>query len=482
MSDVQSRPYYRAIFTACASLFVFAVAYCVGCVRHGWWYPDQPRSGNDFTAFYSAGEQARLGNNIYEWKSTSTPRRPYGYPPMFAVFPMLPLAYLSHNAALSVFHALNILMLAAVFFLLRRLLWPPLASYENAAPFWTLPLTGLLATLALTWRYIHSNTFVGNANLVILFLLTLALYWDMTAASASGSARSKSGIASGLAVALAAAVKVTPGLFGIYFFWSWRRWSMLGGALGLALFLLLIPGVFLGWNTNLNYLKAFGQFVAGKTVGAEQPESDDPGRIVIGRPHQLDPNDSDLAQGVGVSFRGVLTNLLTPAPALKASAGNRPRTVNVANLDPRQVSLYSNILALILLLATVALTYGARSKTGTLSAAVSWSLVTVAMTLISPLTRIAHLVVLAIPIATLVTLLQQKKLAGSARVLAMGALVLVAASGLASDYLRAIGFTTLSLLVVYAALAAALFNLKVGQTFLSAGDSAGRQDFLHHLL
>ncbi len=462
MPDSLPHPQYRTIRLIVAALLVaFAIVYGWQCVEHGRadlpLKTDEPakrgKLGNDFTAFYSAGEQARLGRNIYDWQGTSVPHRPYEYPPLFAVFPMLPLSYFPYNTALAFFYALNALLLAASFLMLRKLLWPPLSEYGAATPLWLLPLAGMLLTLAFCWRFIHSNTNESNANLYLLFLLTLALYFDRRWAQ-NGGEIPRGGLFCGLAVALGTAIKLTPGLFGVYFLWSLRRWAMLGGALGLFLFLFVVPGIFLGWETNLKYLDAYKSFALGKTAGAEQSDSD-PNRIIIGRPRQLDPHDSDSPEGVGVSIKGVLTSLLTPSPALRKS-GDKPRTVNIANLDIMKVNLIWKMMSVALMCVTIELTFRGRTRRNTFAAALSWSLVTVAMTLISPLTRIAHLVVLAIPVATLVALLQQKKLSDTPKTLAWAAFILLSISPATGEYLRALGFTTFALIVLYVALATAL--------------------------
>lgn len=473
MSDNLPHPQYRtARLIVIAFLTVFAVVYGWQCVEHGRAIvpakTEDPAAklkkeklGNDFTAYYSAGEQARPGRNIYDWQSTSVPHRPYEYPPFFAVFPMMPLSYLPYNTALAFFYALNVLLLAASFWMLRKLLWPPLSAYTTegngtgTVPPHLWPLSGMLFALALSWRFIHSNTNESNANLYLLFLLTLALSLDQRWAQ-NGGETPRGGLCCGLAVALATAVKVTPGLFGVYFLWSLRRWAMLGGAIGLVLFLFVVPGIFLGWEMNLKYLDAYKSFALGKTAGGEQSDSD-PNRIIIGRPRQLDPHDSDSPEGVGVSIKGMLTSLLTPSPALRKS-GDKPRTVNFMTLDSKQVDRIWKALSLVLLLGTVALTFGANARQNTHAAALSWSLVTVAMTLISPMTRIAHLVVLAIPLATLVALLQQKKLTGTPKMLAWAAFILLSISPATGEYLRALGFTTFALIVLYVALASALRN------------------------
>ena len=472
MPDSLPHPQYRTIRLIVAGLFAaFAVVYGWQCVEHGRadlpLKTDEPakkgKLGNDFTAFYSAGEQARLGRNIYDWQGTSVPHRPYEYPPLFAVFPMMPLSYLPYNTALAFFYALNVLLLASSFLMLRKLLWPPLAAYgtegngTGTVPPHLWPLVGMLFTLALTWRFIHSNTNESNANLYLLFLLTLALYLDRRWAQ-NGGEIPRGGLCCGLAVALGTAIKLTPGLFGVYFLWSLRRWAMLGGALGLVLFLFVVPGIFLGWQANLKYLEAYETFALGKTVEVEPPDTTNAlNRIVIGRSRQLDPHDSDSPEGVGVSMKGVLTSLLTPSPALRKS-GDKPRTVNIANLDIMKVNLIWKMMSVALMLVTIELTFRGRTRRNTVAAALSWSLVTVAMTLISPLTRIAHLVVLAIPVATLVALLQQKKLTGTPKTLAWAALTLLSVSPATGEYLRALGFTTFSLIVLYVALASALRN------------------------
>ncbi len=463
MADVFPDSRYRILRLVTLVFFAaFAVVYGFQCVKNGRvavaaksdGVVKKDKIGNDFTAFYSAGEQARLGKNIYDWQGTSVAHRPYEYPPLFAIFPMMLLAYFPFNTALALFYAMNVILLAASIWMLRRVLWPPLGS--AAMPWWQWPLVGMVITLALSWRYIHSNTNESNANLVMLFLLTLALFCDRTFL-ANDKETPRSGILSGLAVAMATAVKLTPGLFGVYFLWCRRGWAMVGGALGLVLFLFVVPGMVLGWNQNVKYLDAYTTFALGKTTGAEAVAPDDPDRIWIGRPRQLDPNESASPAGVGVSMKGILTSLLTPSPALRKN-GDKPRTVNIATLEPRQVSTIANVLALIVLIVTVVLTFPQRARSSAHATALSWSLVLVAMTLISPLTRIAHLVVLAIPIATLVSMLQQKMLRGIATKLAPGALIVLVACSATNEYLHAIGATTFSMLVLYAALAATLLQ------------------------
>jgi hypothetical protein len=96
----------------------------------------------------------------------------------------------------------------------------------------------------------------------------------------------------------------------------------------------------------------------------------------------------------------------------------------------------------------------------------SLGLVTSAMLLISPLTRKAHLVVLLIPVAALIALLQQDRLKGSGRrwawagLLALGLHGVIFSAGIVgqrvNEVVQAMGATTFSVLLLYVATAVAL--------------------------
>jgi len=461
-----------------AAFFIGFGVYGYFCVKHGTWSAKE-KHGCDFTAFYSAGELARQGGNIYtDWKLSSTPRRPFNYPPFFALIPMAPLSLLSHDAAHAVFYALSILLLFAACCVLARWLWPAAAQFWRSADF------GLLLTLAICWRFIASNAMEGNANLLIAALLVFGLHAALKTRATAAPAR---GIWSGIWIALATVYKITPGLFGVYFFWSRKGWAMLGGALGLILFLFILPSAWLGWETNMRYVRAFGDYTVRKALGkGTDPAGGD--EIVIGRPKDLDPEQSDNAIGLGVSLRGPITSLLTPAIVLKKHKDD-PRTVNIASVDPSRVKLIVNVCSLVLLLVTVALTFSARAHGGVMEETLCWSLVTVTMVLISPLTRIAHLTVLILPVAALVAMLLQRALSGFARYLAWAALILVGAgpamahavlSEHTRESLNAMGFTTVGLLVLYAALAWALWTRRGQSSVNSAHDPLNQGTARHN--
>lgn len=453
------RKYALALRVGGALVLVFLVVLGVVCVRKGWYEPpkageDRKRKnrGTDFTAYYSAGELARKGQDIYDWPSSSTPYRPFIYPPTFAILPMAPLSLLSHNAALIVFYVLNVACLIGSAWLLRKILWPPGTDLGNS--FWRLPEVGLCIAVLLCGRFLDSNLKLGNANLFILFFTTLGLY---------GLHRDR-GAWGGLAIAYATAVKATPGLFGLYFLWSRRGWAMVGGAVGLLVFLLVVPTAVLGWQRTADSLQKFaGEAGAKFATPAVTQDADEA---------TADEGESDEGpRAIGVSLRGTLLKLLSPTLSMHHREEGDVRSVNILDLELATVSRLATVVSLILLGLTIWLTAGKAARTDPAGVALSWALVTLLMLLISPLTRKAHCVLLLIPAAVLMARLQQDRLSGFARKAAWAALIvlpiatLLTAEGFAgvraAEFFHAIGTSTWAMVVLYVATAAALWDGKL---------------------
>jgi hypothetical protein len=104
-----------------------------------------------------------------------------------------------------------------------------------------------IVTILLSLRPIMGDLYHNNVNIFILFLLVGSLFAFSRGRHAT----------SGLILALAIACKVTPALFIPYFLWK-RAWRALAGcAVGLVLFLLIVPGCFLGMDRNLELLSSW---------------------------------------------------------------------------------------------------------------------------------------------------------------------------------------------------------------------------------
>src|SRR5258706_12962586 len=88
---------------------------------------------------------------------------------------MAPLSLLPHNTALAVYYALNAALLLAALWLLRKILF---ASDPQTTPgWWRAPEAALAVGMIEIGRYWDSNAKLSNANVVILFLLVLGLYF-----------------------------------------------------------------------------------------------------------------------------------------------------------------------------------------------------------------------------------------------------------------------------------------------------------------
>jgi alpha-1,2-mannosyltransferase len=170
--------------------------------------------------------------------------------------------------------------------------------------------------LLLSLRPILGDLHHGNINLLILFLIVAMFYaW-----------RSGYDVVAGLLLALAASYKVTPALFFIYFAYK-RSWRTVGwGAVGLVLFLLVVPSVIIGPAFNWECLTTWCQ------------------RMV--KPFVLKHASS--SQESNQSLFGVLTRLLTDM-----MPGNGRYQVhhdlNLASLPPLWVNYLIKVIALVFL-------------------------------------------------------------------------------------------------------------------------------------
>jgi alpha-1,2-mannosyltransferase len=136
------------------------------------------------------------------------------------------------------------------------------------------PLWGKALAVLLTLRPIEGDLVHGNVNLFILLTVVSCLYayrrgWD---------------VAAGLCLALGIACKITPVLFLPYFVWK-RSWTALGASLaGMVLYLVLLPGLYYGWQQNLENLGAWYDgmiqpFVVKNEVTSEHPNQSLPGLL-----------------------------------------------------------------------------------------------------------------------------------------------------------------------------------------------------------
>jgi alpha-1,2-mannosyltransferase len=162
------------------------------------------------------------------------------------------------------------------------------------------PLVALILVIALASRPMLSDLQHGNINIVVLFL---------TIAGLVAFQRSSESLAGAL-IGLATAIKITPALFIPYFAYK-RQWRVVGWSLvGLVGFLIVAPSLILGFERNWWLLKSW----SGAMV---EPY------VFEGKVETLQMNQS---------LPGVWLRLVTESPGLVLD-NDDTTTVNVLNMD-----------------------------------------------------------------------------------------------------------------------------------------------------
>jgi hypothetical protein len=124
------------------------------------------------------------------------------------------------------------------------LVWTFRLVETGGAPF---PKWAKALTVLLILRVVQSDLMHGNVNLFILFLVVAALTLFRVRRDASA----------GVVLGLAVACKLTPALFLPYFAWK-RAWRVVaGGLVGLLLFFVFVPGLYLGFAENARELSGW---------------------------------------------------------------------------------------------------------------------------------------------------------------------------------------------------------------------------------
>jgi alpha-1,2-mannosyltransferase len=283
----------------------------------------------------------------------------YPNPPIMALI-LRPLTWLSPLArSLCWFYVKLGLTAIAVYWVFRLV-----EDAERPFPAWAKALTILLSLRPILGDLSH-----GNVNLFILFLVVAALY-------AFHRGRD---LLAGSTLALAIACKITPALFVPYFLWK-RAWNTLAGCLaGLVLFLVVVPGSFLGSERNLQLLSSWtGQmvtpFVLKATVTSEHPNQ---------------------------SLPGLVFRLATHSPSFLDGKGEPLRYDNVARLSPKAAAwIIKGSMAVFAALIMWSCRAPTTNRQGWRLAA-EFSLIVLGMLLFSERTWKHHCVTLVLPFAVL---------------------------------------------------------------------------------
>jgi hypothetical protein len=236
------------------------------------------------------------------------------------------------------------------------------------------PPWGAALVVVLCWRVFASDVSHGNVNLALLAVLV----------AAARAWRAGVDERAGLWIGLAASLKVTPLLFVLLFLRK-RAWTALAGVVaGLALGLVLVPGLLLGFGRNQELLGAWWQqmaapYLSGAPVGLMQSEH------------------------INQSLLGVLARLLAPAVAIPADPPRYPSDVlvNVLALSPEGLRFVHRACAALVLVALLVWTRASRGERSGPRVVGEWALVTLAMLMLSERSWKQHYVVLLFPLAYL---------------------------------------------------------------------------------
>ena len=223
--------------------------------------------------------------------------------------------------------------------------------------------------LLLSLRPILSDLQHGNINILILFLIVTCVY----------SWQSGYDVLAGLLLALAISYKVTPGLFLPYFMYkrSWR--TVFATGLGMGLFLLVVPSIVLGPQFN------------GECIGMWWHRILSP---------FLTKNVATEAE-INQSMVGVLNRLLTATEPMKGRYGQQI-AVNVVAWDPVVVNrlMKGLMLGVVGLLGLLCRTKASRRDDPRMLG--EFSLIVLAMLIISERSWKHHFVTVLLPYTYLV--------------------------------------------------------------------------------
>jgi alpha-1,2-mannosyltransferase len=192
-------------------------------IAAGFYYEKASDQRSAFVRWRPQVQQFWTGVNIYD-------KMIFPNPPIMPIT-LYPLMVLPTVAGAMCWFAIKVAMTTATLIMLFRVVQPP------GRPF---PMMFRSLVLLLSLRPILGDLHHGNNNLLILFLVVATFYaW-----------RRGYDIGAGLLLGLAAAYKVTPALFLVYFAYK-RSWRTVGwGFLGLGIFLLIVPSMVIGPQFN----------------------------------------------------------------------------------------------------------------------------------------------------------------------------------------------------------------------------------------
>ena len=193
-----------------------------------------PKQRTDLTVFLAAGEMIREGRANHIYGIESIRHWHYVYPPILAVL-LAPFSNWPLGVTVGLAYLLSIACLVGTATLSRRL-------PENARPApWQITLAMIFCLPMLL-----STLTRGQFGIITLFFMASIFY----------SYLKERKVLTGLLLAFAVALKISPLAFLVFFFLMKREWKILASiALGFGLFFFLLPSLVIGFHQNWELLK-----------------------------------------------------------------------------------------------------------------------------------------------------------------------------------------------------------------------------------
>ncbi|TKW74714.1 MAG: DUF2029 domain-containing protein, partial [Staphylococcus hominis] len=199
-------------------MMAVALILCLASLLVGWYqhsyvpfYTTDRRDVEDFLVYYRGAKAFWDSPNVYESliNTGAAGELPYSYPPSSLLF-FSPLTLFGETVGLVLFSLVSLAALWWVITLtLRR------CRIDDAGK-WAL----VALPLAFWIDPIHNTFHHGQVNIVLMALVLTDLWWDSP---------KRKYLPTGVLTGVAAAVKMTPALFGLYFIFT-RNWKALAAA------------------------------------------------------------------------------------------------------------------------------------------------------------------------------------------------------------------------------------------------------------
>lgn len=204
------------------------------------------RKYSDFHCFYVAGQRLLEQENIYVIDKAQKVAE-FRYAPIFAVL-MSGLTRMDEGVADTIWFILNFCLLIISFICLHKLIITQNLNYKSSLILYTLTILGVL-------RFILHNFDSGQSNILMMSSILIGLYYISKRREVLGGAM----------LAFSIMVKYTPLIFIPYFLLK-RKIKLSFIIITSTVAYLILPALFIGFKTNLLYLKNLIPFLTTSSI------------------------------------------------------------------------------------------------------------------------------------------------------------------------------------------------------------------------